>query len=236
MAKIKRKDLSALLLILAMGLTIFLWLKFFPDQYYPAVALLMIESIALWLLYLERHKPKARELALMAALSTLAVAGRVLFFLLPQVKPTAAIVFLSGMALGKAPGFTIGLLSMFLSNFIFGQSINTPFQMFGMGLVGFTGGLFFPDKLRESRLLQMLSAFLAVFFLYGFVVDTGSVLFLYRWQKKVAVWTTYLAGVPFNLVHAASSALFMYFLSPLLLGQLRRICRNYGLFEYEMLK
>ncbi len=236
MARFKHKDLAAGLVMAAIALTFFLWLKYFPEQYYIAVALLLAEAVALWLIYLEKSKPKARELAIMAALSALAVAGRVLFFLLPQIKPTAAIVFLSGLALGKAPGFTIGLLSMFLSNFIFGQSINTPFQMFGMALVGWSGGFFFPEKMLKSRPLQMLTAFLAVFFLYGIVVDTGSVLFLYRWQKKAAVLTTYLMGIPFNLAHALSSAVFLFFLSPLLLPQMQRICRNYGLFDYGMIE
>lgn len=231
-----KKDLAGLLLIIALAITLFVWLRFFPEQYYAGAALLLLESIALWLIYLEKSKPRARELALMAALSTLAVAGRVLFFLLPQVKPTAAIVFLSGLVLGRAPGFTIGLLSMFLSNFIFGQSINTPFQMLGMALVGWTGGLFLREKMLRSRRLQMLIAFVSVLFLYGFVVDTGSVLFLFRWQKKAAVLTTYLAGIPFNLVHALSSAVFMYFLSPLLVPQMQRICRNYGLFDYRMIE
>lgn len=230
------KDIGALALILLFALTLFVWMRYFPEQYYLAAALLILEAIFLWLLYLEKSRPPARELAMMAALSTLGAAGRVLFFLIPQVKPTAAIVFLSGLALGKAPGFTIGLLSMFLSNFIFGQSINTPFQMLGMGLVGFTGGLLLPQKSLHSRTLQMVISFFAVFLLYGFVVDTGSVLFLFRWQGSLAVASTYLAGLPFNLVHAASTAVFIFFLSPLLCPQLSRISRKYGLFKYRMIK
>lgn len=82
----------------------------------------------------------------------------------------------------------------------------------------------------------MVISFFAVFLLYGFVVDTGSVLFLFRWQGSLAVASTYLAGLPFNLVHAASTAVFIFFLSPLLCPQLSRISRKYGLFKYRMIK
>lgn len=221
---------------LALFATLLGWLFLFPKQYYLAAALLILEAIGLWLIYLENSRPKAQELAIMAALSALGIAGRALFFLIPQVKPTAAIVFISGLTLGPAPGFTVGLLSMFLSNFIFGQSINTPFQMLGMGLVGFLAGLIAPDRVRRSRKIQLISAFLSVFFVYGLIVDSGSVLFLYRWQGKLAIVSTYLAGIPFNLAHAASTAVFLYFLSPLLCPQLGRISLKYGLFKYRMIE
>ncbi|NCC83877.1 MAG: ECF transporter S component [Clostridia bacterium] len=231
---VKHKAAWALLLLPA--LTVLLWLALFPDQYFLVAVLLVVEVLALWLLYLEFEKPSPRELALMAALATLGVAGRALFFFVPQVKPTAAIVLISGLALGKAPGFTIGLLTMFLSNFLFGQSISTPFQMLGMGLVGFAAGFFAKRERPLSLPLVAGLGFGLTFLLYGLLVDSGSALFLYRWQGNIGVWSVYLAGIPFNFVHALSTAAFLFFLSPLLTRQLTRICRKYGLFRSRMLE
>ena len=294
----KLKAWLPLLVCVLMIVTLLAWLRFFPTQYFLAAVLLIVESILLWLLYLEKQRPQAREIAVMAALATLGIAGRALFYFVPQVKPTAAIVVVAGLALGSAPGFTVGLLTMFLSNFLFGQSINTPFQMFGMALVGFLAGLFSRDRVGRgrvssgrvsrghvgrSRVANRLSSrqssdsglgsdlglglgsdsgsqlstqqssnlsshknnpsslplpviallgFVLVFIVYGLVVDTGSVLFLYNWQGQTAVWSVYLAGIPFNLVHAGSTAVFLVFLSPLLTRQLQRISRKYGLFGW----
>ncbi len=279
----KLKAWLPLLVCVLMVVTLLAWLRFFPTQYFLAAVLLIVESILLWLLYLENQRPQAREIAVMAALATLGIAGRALFYFVPQVKPTAAIVVVAGLALGSAPGFTVGLLTMFLSNFLFGQSINTPFQMFGMALVGFLAGLFSRDRVGRGHVANRLSSrqssdsglglgsdsgldsgsglgwdsqkssnlssqknrlsslplpviavlgFVLVFIVYGLVVDTGSVLFLYNWQGQTAVWSVYLAGIPFNLVHAGSTAVFLVFLSPLLTRQLQRISRKYGLFGW----
>ncbi len=210
--------------------TLVLWWRFFPEQYFLAITLLLGECLLLWIVYLEKIRPQAREIALMAALATLGIAGRALFFFVPQVKPTAAIVLISGLVLGHVPGFTVGLLTMFLSNFLFGQSINTPFQMLGMGLVGLIAGLL-AGRRTLSALQTAILGFILTFFVYGLAVDTGSVLFLARWQGAVGVWPVYLAGIPFNLVHAGATAVFALFLYPFLTRQLKRICRKYGLFS-----
>ena len=81
-----------------------------------------------------RGRP-SQVVALVAALAALAVAGRIAFAAIPNVKPTTDIVIFAGYALGGAPGFAVGALSALVSNFWFGQGPWTPWQMAGWGLV-----------------------------------------------------------------------------------------------------
>ncbi len=237
-SKDKRTYIQDLILILTILITVLLWYFFFPKHYFVVSVLIIIEVLFYSMSYLDRLRLSAKELATIAALATLAVLGRVLFMAIPQVKPVAALVIVTGLCLGKGPGFMVGLLAMFLSNFFFSQSINTPFQMLGMGTVGFIAG--FGQKAFKHKTLKYwqiyLGSFLAVLILYGFWVDTGSVLFMYQYQKKVAVLTIYLMGLPFNLVHAASTVAFLIPLLPLLSKQILRIRNKYGLFMASMIE
>lgn len=216
-------------------ITLFIWLQFFPDKFFIFAVIIIVETLLYSMFYMEKKNTSAKEIALMASLATLSVVGRVAFFALPQIKPTAAVVFISGLCLGKGPGFLIGLLSMFLSNFFFGHSFHTPFQMLGMALVGFFAGCFSLLNLKHKlKLWQEVSlSFVFTFLIYGLIVDASSILFLYTYQGELAIYTTLAQGVPFNLAHGLSTAIFLFFLSPLLSRQLSRVCRKYGLFMFK---
>ena len=99
-------------------------------------AVLLLLSALPFFLHLERKPISAREMALLSVLTALAVVSRAVFYLIPQVKPIAAVVIVAGMCLGPFSGYMVGALSAFLSNFLFGQGIWTPFQMVALGLVG----------------------------------------------------------------------------------------------------
>ena len=74
----------------------------------------------------EDRRPQAREVVIIAAMAGLGVAGRVAFFMVPQFKPAAAVVIISGVCLGGEAGFLTGALVGFVSNFFFGQGPWTP--------------------------------------------------------------------------------------------------------------
>lgn len=103
-----------------------------------------------FLYQLRKKKPSAKDIAVLAVLSAAAVAGRELFFMFPQFKPVAAIVIISGTALGAQAGFLVGAVSMLVSNMLFGQGMWTPWQMFAMGLLGFFAGIIFSKSATRS--------------------------------------------------------------------------------------
>ena len=75
----------------------------------------------------------ARMVALVAALAALAALGRDAFAAVPDGKPITAIVLVTGVAFGPAPGFATGALAALASNVLLGEGPWTPWQMLGWG-------------------------------------------------------------------------------------------------------
>ena len=131
--------LTFLLLIPA---TIYFGLRFSGRAYYVTSTLVMIETLVPFLLAFENRKPQARELVVIAVLSALAVAARVVIPI-PNFKAIFAIIMLSGIAFGPETGFLVGAISAFASNFFYGQGPYTPWQMFAYGAGGLLAGFLF---------------------------------------------------------------------------------------------
>ena len=123
----------------------------------------------------ERDRVNTVYISCLAVFIVTAVLSRLVFAPVPQVKPIAAVVILSGVLMGKQAGFMCGVMSMFLSNFYFMQGAWTPFQMFGLGLTGFFAGLIFYDKRREKYSFNNSFFYRAALAVYGFF----SVLIIY---------------------------------------------------------
>ena len=114
-------------------------------------ALGVLLALAVGFAWYERGRPPSKLVAMVAALAALAVAGRVVFAPIPNVQATTDVVLLSGCALGAAPGFAVGAVAAFASNFFLGQGPWTPWQMLGWGAVGVAGGLLAPALVRPWR-------------------------------------------------------------------------------------
>jgi energy-coupling factor transport system substrate-specific component len=123
-----------------------------PNFYLLALGIILV-ALALVVVRFEGRRPRAREIVVLSVMTALAVAGRAAFFMLPQFKPVAALVIITGVALGAESGFLVGVLAAFVSNFIFGQGPWTPFQMLAFGLIGLLAGLLFYRKERPTTLV-----------------------------------------------------------------------------------
>ena len=229
----KRTRLASAVSLLLVPLTIFVGIVYFGKKSYGAVSILvLLECMAPFALIFEGLKPKARELVLIAALCALAVAGRAALFMLPGFKPVAALVILSGVAFGGETGFLVGAMSMLTSNVLFGQGPWTPFQMFAMGLIGFLAGLAFQKGLlRAGRAPLAIFGAVSVVLIYGGLMNPASAI-LYQPNLSWSVLKAYyLTGFPFDLVHTAATALFLWFGAEPMLEKLERVKRKYGLTE-----
>ena len=230
-----RTKLASVLSLLLVPLTIFIGIVYFGKESYGVVSILvLLECMAPFALIFEGRKPKARELVLIAALCALAVAGRAALFMLPGFKPVAALVILSGVAFGGETGFLVGAMSMLTSNVLFGQGPWTPFQMFAMGLIGFLAGVSFQKGLlRAGRAPLAIFGAVSVVLVYGGIMNPASAI-LYQPNLSLSVLKAYyLTGFPFDLVHAAATALFLWFGAEPMLEKLERVKRKYGLTEAE---
>ena len=83
-------------------------MKFIHERpyYYISIAIILL-SIIPFIVMFEGRKPQARELVTIAVLCTIGVIGKIAFYMIPQFKPTVAIIIISAMALGSQRGFLI---------------------------------------------------------------------------------------------------------------------------------
>ena len=203
------------------------------DRQYYVISLLLIGYIMVpFFLSFEGRRPHARELVLLAAMVAIGVAGRAAFFMLPQFKPVAAVVIITAICFGPECGFLTGALITFVSNMYVGQGPWTPWQMVGFGLIGFLSGILFRRTRIEKHLgLVCIFGFLAVMLIFGPIADLCSVMMSTAQLSWALVGTTYLMGIPFNLVHAAATVFFLAVAARPLLEKLERIKVKYGLFQ-----
>lgn len=229
----KRTKIATLLILFLIPLTIFIGIYYLGDKKYYFISLLIIlETMIPFGFAFENRKPKARELVIISALCAIGVAGRTVFFMLPQFKPVAAIVIISGVAFGGETGFLVGAITAFVSNFFFGQGPWTPWQMFSFGIIGFLAGIMFQKGiLRKTKTDMCLFGFVATFVIYGGIMNPASVI---MWQSNIninMVLSSYVMGMPFDFIHAVSTVFFLFCAAEPMLEKLERIKIKYGLIE-----
>ncbi|MGN0467917.1 MAG: ECF transporter S component [Acutalibacteraceae bacterium] len=207
---------------------------FSAGNYYISAVLLIVLSIIPFFIYFENRKIKTSEIAVLAVMTALCVASRALFAFLPQVKPMCALVIITAIAFGPNLGFVVGALSVFVSNFIFGQGMFTPFQMLGMGLTAFFCSLiFYKKRFAYSRFAVSIVGALLCFAVYGFIVDSCSVLMMLTEYTPKSVLTVYLSGMPFNLIHALTTGIVLLLLYKPMNDKLSRLRIKYGIFDIK---
>lgn len=229
----KRTVAAALMILLAIPVTIFIGYYYFGDRKYYFISLLVIlETLLPFALVFESRKPQARELIIISVLCAVGVAGRMAFFMLPQFKPVVALTIIAGVAFGGETGFLVGAVTGFVSNFFFGQGPWTPWQMFSFGIIGFLAGVLFKKGwLRRNPLSLCIFGGLSTIIIYGGIMNPASVL---MYQSEVTwpmIVTAYGLGFPMDLIHAVATVFFLWFISRPMLEKLDRIKVKYGLLE-----
>lgn len=226
---------SSVLLFGAAPVLVFLSFRFLEAKdYYIAAAGLILLALLPFFMIFEKRKIKTAEIATLAVLVALCNASRLAFAFVPQVKPLCALVIISAISFGGNVGFVVGALSIFVSNFAFGQGMFTPFQMLGMGLCGFVCGLALCGKrLSKSRFAVAAVGFAVTLVVYGLIVDSCSVLMTVTQYTPKNVFAVLLSGLPFNLIHAATTAVFLFLLEKPMGDKLKRLNVKYGIFALE---
>ena len=156
----------------------------------------------------EGSRRRARDLMPIVVLTALAVAGRLVFAPVPAIKPVIALVIMGGLCFGREEGFIIGALSMLVSNVFFGQGPWTPWQMFSMGLVGYLAGVMGSHgRLVRRWSVAAFGAMMAL--LYGFVLDTWTIVGFVSNANAASVLATYAAGLVNNVASAIGTVVFL---------------------------
>ncbi len=231
--KVKQKYnvLSILMVLIIIPLTVYYGLNFFGERKYYFISLLIaLESLVLSIFKFENRKTKSGEIVVMAFMCAIAVISRVVFYMVPGVKPIIAIIIIGGLSLGKENGFMIGVFSALVSNMIFGQGFWTPYQMFAYGISGYIFGVLSEKNIIiKNRVLLSLSGAFVSFFVCGVLLDISSAL---TWQPNINVhqFIPYIVmGIPFNLILSISTFVFLYILSNPMLKKLERIKEKFDI-------
>ena len=210
---------------------IVLWQFLFADSvnYYILSVVILIASMLPFFVSYEQKKVTARDITLTATLIALAVVSRAAFYLVPQVKPIAAVVIVSAVCLGAHKGYIVGAFSAFVSNFIFGQGMWTPFQMVALGTVGLLAGLIF-RWLKVNRYTLSIVGFVLATVVYGAIVDMSTVLSAYGNNVTLkGALSIYASGAVFSLVFGGATAVFLFLFGMPFITKIERISKKYGL-------
>ena len=167
---------------------------------------------------------------IISVLCAIAVIGRTAFSMIPEFKPVVALVIISGICFGGETGFLVGSITAFVSNFIFGQGPWTPWQMYALGIIGFMAGVLFKeDSFAKTRIVLSVFGFFVTLVLYGVIMNTASVLMMTTAPTADMLKTAYIMGFPVDMIHALSSAFFLWFIAEPMIEKLERVKVKYGL-------
>lgn len=229
----KRTLCAAFMILLFIPITIWFGIYYLDDRkYYFISMLVIIETMLPFFMVFEGRKPQARELVVISVLCAIGVCGRMAFFWIPQFKPVAAVVILSGVAFGGETGFLVGAATGFISNYFFGQGPWTPWQMFAFGIIGFLAGVLFKKGvLRRKTISLSIFGGVAVFLIYGVIMNTSSVMMTQAKLSLEVVILSWIRGIPFDLIHGVSTVIFLLIISRPMLEKLDRIKEKYGLID-----
>ena len=216
--------------LVILGLIIYgTWILAGEHYYLISIGVILTWLIGMLLSY-EAIRTGAGFTVCLSVFIVAGVASRILLGPFPQVKPVAAVVILAGTVLGREAGAIAGMMTMFLSNFYFMQGAWTPFQMFAMGLIGYLAGMLFCGREFRHRLTAAVAVygFFSVLLIYGGIVDINTVFFsLGENPTDTGVLTIYLAGLPFDLIFAVTTAILLVILTGPILKIWQRLEKKY---------
>ena len=206
------------------------------DQAALLMLAVVVAVLALFFMGFDAERPALRQVMPTVVLAALAAAGRILFAPVPDFKPVSAIAIIAGASLGRRSGFMVGALAALTSNFFFGQGMWTPWQMYAWGLVGYVGGVLadagaFRRSDGSPRRIALVAAGFGLSLLYALVINAYDVIGFVRPITVAGAVTRFAAALPFDLMHAFATMLFLGVLYVPWTRRIDRIVRKYDLRE-----
>lgn len=226
----KKENLTVIIIAVFSLAFVLVWQVFFSNDisYYIVGSVIIILTAIPFFVSFEKDKKTTQKISILAVMTALAVASRAVFYLIPQVKPICAVVVVCGVCFGAKSGFIVGALSAFVSNFIFGQGVWTPYQMIALGFCGLISGIVF-SRVKPKKLSLSIFGFVSAFAIYGFVVDLSSVFMMLSDITLRGVLSVYLAGIPFSLTFGISTAVFLLLFGESFVKKILRIKFKYAI-------
>ena len=173
------------------------------------IAMLSLIGWALW--RAEQKMPSGSDLILLILLGAFAVSGRVLLDPIPNVQPVTVIVLLAGIHFGAPRAVALAAAVALCSNVLLGHGLWSLYQAVGWSAVGVAGAALSNRLYVDGRMaIRALAALAAVSaFAFDWIVSLSA---LHSLSSEV--FLVYLmAGIPYDLLHAAGNVAFVAWLA-----------------------
>ncbi len=194
--------------ILAYVALIFFLLLFACDKQLGAFIFTAIVLFITLLYHLVNNKYTPDKIILIAILTAIATAGRVLFAFIPSFQLASFVIIISGIVFGPAIAFITGILTAIMSNFFQGQGIWTIWQMFCFGLIGLSSGLF-ATSLKKNKIWRSIFG-LVCGIAFGWIMNLMTLTLLNNFSFA-NILTVYSMSLIFDLIHGLTNALLLFF-------------------------
>lgn len=159
-------------------------------------------------------KLNLRQTVFLALLAALVSAIRAAIPI-PDAKPTSYIIIATGVLMGPAAGFYLGLVITVVSSLFVGFGAFVPWQMLLWGYMGLTAS-FIKTKNRF-----ILAGFGFVWgFVFGWVMDLWWPLSGFMPMTFASLTAGFASSFPFDLIHASMNFVLLLLLPPEMLGKL----------------
>ena len=173
------------------------------------IAMLSLIGWALW--RAEQKMSSGSDLILLILLGAFAVSGRVLLDPIPNVQPVTVIVLLAGIHFGAPRAVALAAAVALCSNVLLGHGLWSLYQAVGWSAVGIAGAALSNRLYVDGRMaIGALAALAAVSaFAFDWIVSLSA---LHSLSSEV--FLVYLmAGIPYDLLHAAGNVAFVAWLA-----------------------
>ena len=173
------------------------------------IAMLSLIGWALW--RAEQKMSSGSDLILLILLGAFAVSGRVLLDPIPNVQPVTVIVLLAGIHFGAPRAIALAAAVALCSNVLLGHGLWSLYQAVGWSAVGVAGAALSNRLYVDGRMaIRALAAVAAVSaFAFDWIVSLSA---LHSLSSEV--FLIYLmAGIPYDLLHAAGNVVFVAWLA-----------------------
>ena len=173
------------------------------------IAMLSLIGWALW--RAEQKMSSGSDLILLILLGAFAVSGRVLLDPIPNVQPVTVIVLLAGIHFGAPRAVALATAVALCSNVLLGHGLWSLYQAVGWSAVGVAGAALSNRLYVDGRMAIGALAALATVsaFAFDWIVALSA---LHSLSSEV--FLVYLmAGIPYDLLHAAGNVAFVAWLA-----------------------
>lgn len=208
--------------------SVVLSITFLKQNYESTLFIFIIGTVLIFFTAFENKNIKTEKIVLIALLSAISIAGRVLFAAIPSVQPSSFIIIITGIVFGRQMGFMTGAVTALASNMILGQGPWTPWQMFCWGMMGFLSGVL-SEQLKKYPVFRILYGF-SWGFVFGWIMNLWFISGGYLGSFSIeAIVLAGAASFFMDLSHGLANAFLLAIGAKKFISIFNRIADKYGL-------